>query len=318
VHQPVMLKEILAAMAPADGEVYVDGTFGGGGTARGLLDAAGCEVWGIDRDPAAVNRAAPLIATYGGRLRVLTGRFSEMAELLDGEGVTAVDGIALDLGVSSDQLDAPLRGFSFANDGPLDMRMEGSGQTAADVVNTGAQADLADIIHRFGQDRRARRIARAIVAARAERPISRTLELAAIVARAAPAPQGPGRIHPATRTFQALRIHVNNELGPGGELPCGLMAAERLLAPRGRLAVLSFHSLEDGAVKSFLRTRSGTAPRPSRHAPPPASQRPVSFRLAFRGVQKPDENEIRRNPRSRSARLRAAIRTDAAAWEAAT
>jgi 16S rRNA (cytosine1402-N4)-methyltransferase len=313
-----MLKEILAAMAPADGEVYVDGTFGGGGTARGLLDAAGCEVWGVDRDPAAVNGAAALIATYGGRLRVLTGRFSEMAELLDGEGVTAVDGIALDLGVSSDQLDAPLRGFSFANDGPLDMRMEGSGQTAADVVNTGAEEDLADIIHRFGQDRRARRIARAIVAARAERPISRTLELAAIVARAAPARQGPGRIHPATRTFQALRIHVNNELGPGGELACGLMAAERLLAPRGRLAVLSFHSLEDGAVKSFLRTRSGTAPRPSRHAPPHASQRPASFRLAFRGVQKPDENEIRRNPRSRSARLRAAIRTDAAAWEAVT
>ncbi len=315
VHQPVMLGEVLAGMAPADGEVYVDGTFGGGGTACGLLDAASCEVWGIDRDPDAVGRAAPLVAAYGGRLRVLNGRFSEMAEILNGQGVGTVDGVALDLGVSSDQLDDADRGFSFANDGPLDMRMDGAGASAADVVNTASEDDLGDIIHFFGQDRRARRIARAIVAARDRQPIERTVELAGIVAKAAPAPRGPGRIHAATRTFQALRIHVNNELGPAGELARGLNAAERLLAPHGRLAVISFHSLEDGAVKRFLRTRSGAAPGPSRHAPPHMTDRAPSFRLAFRGVEKPGEAEVRRNPRARSARLRAALRTTAAAWE---
>ena len=318
VHRPVMLDEVLAAMAPADGEVYVDGTFGGGGTACGLLDAASCEVWGIDRDPAAVDRAAPLIAAYGGRLRVLNGRFSEMAELLNGAGVGTVDGVTLDLGVSSDQLDDAQRGFSFANDGPLDMRMDGSGACAADVVNTVSEDDLGDIIHFYGQDRRARRIARAIVAARERHPIERTLELADIVARAAPAPRGPRRIHPATRTFQALRIHVNNELGPHGELARGLSAAERLLAPRGRLAVISFHSLEDGSVKRFLQTRSGAAPRPSRHAPPRPSPRAPSFRHVLRGARKPGDAEVRRNPRSRSARLRAAVRTNADAWDQAT
>lgn len=317
VHQPVMLHEVLAALAPADGEVYVDGTFGGGGTACGLLNAAGCEVWGIDRDPAAVDRAGPLIAAYGGRLRVLQGRFSEMAELLDGHGVRCVDGVALDLGLSSDQLDDARRGFSFANDGPLDMRMDGVGESAADVVNFATQDDLGEIIRLYGQDRRARRIARAIVAARTKHPIARTLELAGIVARAAPSPRGPGRIHPATRTFQALRIHVNNELGPGGELAAGLAAAERLLAPHGRLAVIAFHSLEDGPVKRFLRTRSGAAPRPSRHAPPNVSGRAPSFRLTFRGAQKPDDAEVRRNPRARSARLRAAVRTEAPAWDEA-
>lgn len=312
-HQPVMLAEVLAALAPADGEVYVDGTFGGGGYARPLLEAADCRVWGLDRDPDAVARGQGLADRYGGRLTVVQGRFSQMDSILAAHGVGAVDGVALDLGLSSDQLADPERGFSFRLDGPLDMRMDKEGDSAADFVNRADAETLSDVIRRHGEERHARRIARAIVAARTERPITRTLHLAEVVAAAVPAARG--RLHPATRTFQALRIHTNNELGEDGELALGLRAAERLLAPDGRIAVVSFHSLEDRVVKQFLNERSGHTGLRSRHLPPDtAGRRPPSFRLQFRGVQKPAEAETSANPRARSARLRAAVRTTAPAW----
>ena len=263
-HQPVMLAQVLAALAPADGEVYVDGTFGGGGYARPILEAADCRVWGLDRDPDAVARGQGLADRYGGRLTVVQGRFSQMDSILAAHGVAAVDGVTLDLGLSSDQLGDPARGFSFRLDGPLDMRMDRDGDTAANFVNRADAQTLSDVIWRYGEERRARRIARAIVNARAEGPITRTLQLADIIAAAVPA----GRLHPATRTFQALRIHTNNELGDDGELALGLSAAERLLAPEGRLAVVSFHSLEDRMVKRFLNDRSGHTGFRSRHLPP--------------------------------------------------
>ena len=312
-HQPVMLAEILAALAPADGEVYVDGTFGGGGYSCPLLEAADCQVWGLDRDPDAVSRARGLAERYGGRLTVVQGRFSQMESILARLGVGAVDGVALDLGLSSDQLADPERGFSFRLDGPLDMRMEKKGATAADFVNRADAEALSDVIRRYGEDRHARRIARAIVAARAEQPITRSLQLADVVASAVPAARS--RLHPATRTFQALRIHTNGELGEDGELAQGLRAAERLLAPNGRIAVVSFHSLEDRLVKQFLNERTGNTGLRSRHLPPDtASRRPPSFRLQFRGTHKPGDMETSANPRARSARLRAAVRTAAPAW----
>ncbi len=313
-HRPVMLHEVLAAIAPADGEVYVDGTFGGGGYSLPMLEAAGCRVWGIDRDPEAVARGRAAEASSGGRLSVVQGRFSQMDTLLAAQGVAAVNGVALDLGVSSFQLADPARGFSFRLDGPLDMRMAKEGPTAADFVNKADEGALADVIRRYGEERRARRIARAIVAARRERPITRTVQLADLIASAASG--GRGRLHPATRTFQALRIYVNQELGDNGELALGLRAAERLLAPEGRIAVVSFHSLEDRLVKEFLGQRSARSSGRSRHLPPdPTRRRPPSFRLQFRGVRKPDPSEIDANPRARSARLRAAVRTDAPAWQ---
>ncbi len=231
-------------------------------------------------------------------------------------GVHRVDGIALDLGLSSLQLDDPERGFSFQNDGPLDMRMTQAGPTAAELVNTVPEAELADIIHRFGEERGARRIARAIVRARDRAPIRRTGELARIVA--ATARGARGTVHPATRTFQAIRIWVNNELGEEGELGRGLVAAERLLRPGGRVAVISFHSLEDRQVKRFLNRRAGATPRPTRHLPIAGSQAQApSFRLIARRVRKPKQHEITANRRARSARLRAAVRTDASPWPAA-
>ena len=304
-HVPVLLDEVLAALAPAAGEVFVDGTFGAGGYAAGLLEAADCTVWGIDRDARAIAIGRSLAPRFAGRLRLLQGRFGEMDRLLAQEGVTAGDGIALDLGVSSMQIDEPERGFSFAEDGPLDMRMGPDGPSAADVVNEADEADLADIIWRFGEERRSRRVARAIVQARERAPLRRTAELAALVARAV---GGAGRIHPATRTFQALRIYVNDELG---ELARGLDAAARLLDTGGRLAVVSFHSLEDRMVKRFLDgPRAGVA---SRHLPE-AIAAPAPFRPLRRGGETPGEAEQARNPRSRSARLRAGVRT-AAAWD---
>lgn len=312
-HQPVMVTEMLAAMAPAGGETYVDGTFGGGGYSSPLLEAADCQVFGLDRDPDAVGRARGLVERYGGRLTVVQGRFSQMETILSSHGVGTVNGVTLDLGLSSDQLADPQRGFSFRLDGPLDMRMEQEGATAADFVNRADADSLSDVIRRYGEDRHARRIARAIVAARAERPITRSLHLAEIVASAVPAARS--RLHPATRTFQALRIHTNSELGEDGELARGLRAAERLLAPNGRIAVVSFHSLEDRLVKQFLNERSGNTGLRSRHLPPDtAGRRPPSFRLQFRGAQKPGEAETSANPRARSARLRAAVRTAAPAW----
>ena len=312
-HTPVMLAEVLEALSPRHGAIYVDGTFGAGGYARALLDAADCRVWAIDRDPEAAARGAALAARYSGRLAVLCGRFGEMDRLLAASGVTAVDGVALDLGVSSMQLDEARRGFSFRQDGPLDMRMSQEGPSAADVVNGAAEGELADIIHRFGEEHRARRIAHAIVEARRDGRIERTLQLAEIVRRCQPKPKpGADTIDPATRTFQALRIHVNDELG---ELDRGLEAAEALLVPGGRLAVVSFHSLEDRAVKNFLRERTGRAAHASRHTPFRGGEaRAPSFTALSRRAIRPSPAETAVNARARSARLRAAVRTAAPSW----
>jgi 16S rRNA (cytosine1402-N4)-methyltransferase len=305
-HLPVLLDEVVAALAPRDGATYVDGTFGGGGYTAALLDAAQCRVVGIDRDPDAMARGAALAVRYAGRLRLVEGRFGDMARLLGDEKVA---GVALDLGVSSPQIDDPARGFSFRADGPLDMRMGRDGESAADLINTASEAQLADIIRDYGEERFARRIARAIVA---RRPIARTGELAEVVRTAIPR-RDPSGIDPATRTFQALRIAVNDELG---ELDRGLAAAEEVLEPGGRLAVVSFHSLEDRRVKDFLKRRSDAAPRGSRHLPAAAAPAP-SFRLLTRKPIEPSAAELRRNPRARSARLRAAERTAALPWSEA-
>jgi 16S rRNA (cytosine1402-N4)-methyltransferase len=309
-HRSVMLAEVLQILAPRDGAIYVDGTFGAGGYARGLLEAAKCHVWGIDRDPEAIARGRELQINFPGRIDLVSGRFSEMDRLLSTRGIVAVDGVALDLGVSSPQIDDPARGFSFRHDGPLDMRMERQGASAADAVNRLEEHELADIIFRYGEEKQARRIARAIVRRRDERPIARTLELAEIVRRVVD--RTGDAVDPATRTFQALRIHVNDELG---ELDRGLRAAERLLTRGGRLAVVAFHSLEDRAVKTFLRKRSGGEDRGSRHLPQPVAGRATpTFELIQKRAMRPSAAEIAENPRARSARLRAAMRTAASPW----
>lgn len=305
-HQPVLLTEVVTALAPRDGAIYVDGTFGAGGYSRALLDAANCTVFAIDRDPDAVSGAKPLLERYAGRLHILQGRFGDMTDLLSREGISAVNGVTLDFGVSSMQLDQAARGFSFRFSGPLDMRMEQAGDSAADLVNTMAEQPLADLIFTFGEEKKARRIAKAIIAARALAPITETQQLADIVRRAI-GPTPGLRIDPATRTFQALRIAVNDEMG---EIDRGLAAAEQVLAPGGRLAVVSFHSLEDRRVKAFLRDRSGTAPRGSRHLPDIHQAQQPQFRLIAPGGIAPGEAEIARNPRARSARLRVAERLD--------
>ncbi len=312
-HRPVMVEEMVEALDPTEGEMFVDGTYGGGGHSRALLGAAACIVWGIDRDPTAVALGRAEEAASGGRLRVIEGAFGDMEALLARHGVHRVDGVALDLGLSSDQLDDPDRGFSFRDDGPLDMRMAQAGPTAAELVNAASEAELADIIHCFGEERGARRIARAIVRARDVSPIRRTRELARIVASTVR--RTPRGVHPATRTFQAIRIWVNGELGEEGELGRGLAAAERLLRPGGRVAVISFHSLEDRQVKRFLSQRAGGLPRPARHLPIAPEEAPApSFRLIARRVRKPKPSEIAANRRARSARLRAAVRTEAPPW----
>lgn len=307
-HAPVLVREVVDVLAPKDGGIYVDATFGAGGYSRALLRAADCTVWAIDRDPAARATGDALAEEFGGRLTLLTGRFGDMERLLSQVGVDRVDGVALDLGVSSMQLDEAGRGFSFRFDGPLDMRMGQEGRTAADVVNEVGERDLADIIYKFGEERASRRIAKAIAAQRAKTPFTRTRELAELI-RSVVAKSKDG-IDPATRTFQALRIYVNDELG---ELERGLKACEALLVPGGRVAVVSFHSLEDRVVKSFLRDRSGGAPRPSRHMPDPAVGRDQSepaavFKIHKRSGVKPKADEVAANPRSRSARLRWAER----------
>ncbi|MGN6515356.1 MAG: 16S rRNA (cytosine(1402)-N(4))-methyltransferase RsmH [Rhizomicrobium sp.] len=295
-HVPVMLSEVLEALQPRDGAVYIDGTFGGGGYAKAILEAADCRVVGIDRDPDAIARGKELAKQFGGRLTVMQGTFSEMDELFDGES----DGVVLDLGVSSFQFDEADRGFSFREDGPLDMRMSKSGESAADFVNTAEEAELVRVIRDLGEERFARKVARAIIAAR---PLSRTAELADVVAKAL----GPAAlrhpIHPATRTFQALRIHVNDELG---ELERGLEAAERVLKAGGRLVVVAFHSLEDRIVKRFLSERAKPQSAGSRHAPAMASAHAQTFRLVTTKPRTPTEAETASNPRARSARLRAA------------
>ena len=303
-HIPVLLGPILEAVAPVDGH-WLDGTFGAGGYARGLLGAGAAKVTGVDRDPD-VFRMADWAAEYGERLELVQGTFGE----LDSYG-SDLDGVVLDLGVSSMQLDRPERGFSFLRDGPLDMRMSQSGPSAADLVNGAREADLADILYGYGEERASRRIARAIVAARAEAPFETTLALAELVEKVLPRPK-PGQAHPATRSFQALRIAVNDELG---QLVAGLEAAERALAASGKLAVVTFHSIEDRIVKRFLQTRSGGMGQGSRHAPEVQQIEPA-WRLTPRKAIGPDAAELAANPRARSARLRIATRTQAPAGPA--
>lgn len=313
-HAPVMLDAVLEVLNPRDGGIYVDGTFGGGGYSRALLAAADCTVWGIDQDPEACARGKAIAAAFDGRLCVLQGRFGDMQSLLAAHDVGLVDGVALDIGVSSFQLDDRTRGFSFREDGPLDMRMSKAGPSAADIVNSMDETGLADLIFRYGEERRSRRIARAIVAARNVEPIHNTLRLADLVRRSYPPRhrRPADGIDPATRTFQALRIYVNDELG---ELSRGLAAAEAILAEGGRLAVVSFHSLEDRIVKNFLNEHAGEMPGPSRHAPLETIEAPApSFTRLGRRAMRPGKDEIAANPRARSARLRAGERTAAAPW----
>ena len=311
-HNSVMADEVVRGLAPVDGGVYVDGTFGAGGYSAAILRSAKCTVWGIDRDPLAQTFAEKLSQSYPGKITVLSGCFGDMEALLDAAGVVKVDGVALDIGVSSMQIDNPERGFSFRGDGPLDMRMGSDGQTAADVVNKFGEEELANIIYNYGEERASRRIAQAIVELRRTKEISRTGQLASLI-RSVVSKSKDG-IDPATRTFQALRIYVNDELG---ELDRGLFAAERLLAPRGKLAVVSFHSLEDRKVKMFLRDRTGDAPRPSRHLPDTGVVSVPTFKVTKRSGFKASDAEVKMNPRSRSARLRVAERTDAPVLEAA-
>lgn len=311
-HIPVMLEEVLTHLAPKDGEVYVDGTFGAGGYTSAFLDSSDCTVIAIDRDPSALAAASPLKEKYGARLILLHGCFGDALDLVRTAGYERINGFVLDVGVSSMQIDRPDRGFSFREDGPLDMRMDtsGDGKTAADIVNTHSEKDLADIIYQYGEERHSRRIARRIIEERTEEPVKTTARLADIVRSVVPKSQ-KDKIDPATRTFQALRIAVNDEIG---ELGRALSAAESLLAPGGRLLVVSFHSLEDGTVKNFLYERSGRAGGISRHLPVLQMQEALpTFILSPRKALKPSEKEIKNNSRSRSARLRCAVRTDALA-----
>jgi 16S rRNA (cytosine1402-N4)-methyltransferase len=302
-HVPVLLRQVIDHLAPRDGGVYIDGTFGAGGYTTAILGAAATRVVGIDRDATAIAGGQPLVDAASGRLTLVEGRFADLDALADGAGVEAADGVVLDLGVSSMQLDAPGRGFSFRHDGPLDMRMGPGGPSAADVVAAASERDLADIIFNLGEERHSRAVARAIVAARRERAVVTTGALADIVGRVV---RGrPGDIHPATRTFQALRLFVNDELG---QLEGGLVAAERILRPGGRLVVVAFHSLEDRIVKTFLAGRSGTGGG-SRHMPE-VKLEAATFRTLTRRPVTPDDSETTENPRARSARLRAAERTD--------
>ncbi len=301
-----MLAEVLAAVGPRDGGIYVDGTFGAGGYTRAILDKARCKVVAIDRDPDAIRAGQTLKQNYAERLTLIEGRFGDMQALL--ADVTAVDGVVLDIGVSSMQIDEAARGFSFMRDGPLDMRMSQEGATAADAVNTLAPEQLSRIIHIFGEEPRARAIARAIVRARTDEPITTTGALVAAIEKATGRQRPQDRIHPATRTFQALRIHVNGELD---ELVEALHAAEKLLAPGGRLAVVTFHSLEDRIVKRFFTSRAGKLPSASRHLPEARMPPPPSFELPFKGHLEASAAETARNPRARSAKLRAGIRTQA-------
>ena len=305
-HIPVLLDEVIRNLDVGPGDTVVDGTFGAGGYSRAILET-GARVVAFDRDPTVRRFAEGLSAD---RFRLVEGVFSRMDDEL---GEATVDGVALDLGVSSMQIDQAERGFSFMQDGPLDMRMGGDGPTAADLVNTTEQEELARMIFVYGEERESRRVARAIVRRREEQPFSRTLELADFVERALGGRRG-AKIHPATRTFQGLRIAVNEELA---ELEAGLVAAERTLKTGGRLCVVTFHSLEDRIVKSFLSTRSGRVPGGSRYAPPVVQDAAPSFRLIFNGAQASSDAEARANPRARSAKLRAAVRTDAPVWKAA-
>jgi 16S rRNA (cytosine1402-N4)-methyltransferase len=307
----VLLSQVVAQLNPQDGEAYIDGTFGAGGYTCAILAAADCRVLAVDRDPTAIARAKLLAAELPGRVTAVEAPFSTLDVIAEREGLAPVDGVVLDIGVSSMQLDEPERGFSFQTEGPRDMRMSRQGTTAADVVNGGDEARLARILYVLGEERRSRAIARAIVAARAEAPLQTTKALADVVARVFGGRKVDGR-HPATRTFQALRIYVNDELG---ELAKALGAAERCLKPGGRLVVVTFHSLEDRIVKRFLSERSGKESRASRHQPEQSIKTaPASFRIVNPRPLTPSKGELEVNPRARSARARVAVRTDAPAW----
>jgi 16S rRNA (cytosine1402-N4)-methyltransferase len=307
-HLPVMRAEVLALLAPHDGGTYLDATFGGGGHAAAILDAAHCTLFAIDRDPAAIARGAALARRYPGRLTLIEGCFGAMLDLLAHTGVTRLDGIVMDLGVSSFQLDDAARGFSYRLSGPLDMRMGREGPTAAELVNRLSPAALASLLAEYGEERHARRIARAVLAARAKAPIATTAELAAIIRRVVPPSRD--RIDPATRSFQALRIRVNDELD---EIANGLAQAASLLGPGGRLVAIAFHSLEDRLVKRFMIEATGRAPAPSRHAPSTLRSPAARFRLLTPKALRPGAAEIATNPRAASARLRAIERLDEAA-----
>ncbi len=303
-HIPVLLAPLLRSVTPVSGR-WLDGTFGAGGYTRGLLEVGADKVYGVDRDPLAFEMAAPWVSDYGARIELVEGVFSKMDEYAQD-----LDGVVLDLGVSSMQLDLAERGFSFMKDGPLDMRMSQDGQSAADIVNEASEAEIADILFHYGEERASRRIARAIVRERTAAPITTTLALTEIIEKCLPRPK-PGQSHPATRSFQGLRIAVNDEYG---ELFRGMMAAERALKPGGLLAVVTFHSIEDRMVKRFMQSRAGRTGNVNRYAPETEKEQPT-FELITRKAVGPDEDELAVNPRSRSAKLRVARRTEAPAGD---
>lgn len=310
-HIPVLLDEVITALRPKAGEVYVDGTFGAGGYTRAILDRADCTVIAIDQDPEALPRASAMQAKYGARLKFIVGNFADMQVLLAKENILHVDGIVLDIGVSSMQLDTPERGFSFRFDAPLDMRMSQDGMSAADFLNSADEAEIARVLREYGEEPAARKIAKVVIAKRAEAPILTTKQFAELVHSVV------GRKHktdPATKSFQALRIHVNDELGA---LKAVLVAAEQLLKPEGRLVVVSFHSLEDRIVKQYFKERSASNDNGSRHMPVRQDLKLPSFHLVRPVKMRATEAEILHNPKSRSATLRRGIRSENPAWGAA-
>ncbi|WP_392354220.1 16S rRNA (cytosine(1402)-N(4))-methyltransferase RsmH [Brevundimonas sp. LF-1] len=316
-HAPVLLAEVIEALDPKPGDVIIDATFGAGGYTRAVLER-GAEVVALDRDPTVQPFAEAVARDFPDRFQLIRTPFSGLAEAFEESGKAKLDGAVFDIGVSSMQLDQAERGFSFMRDGPLDMRMSANsdhgGETAADIVNTWDHGPLAHIFKLYGDERQSGRVATAILRRRVEQPFTRTLDLAEVVEKALGGRRGAA-IHPATRVFQALRIAVNDELG---ELERGLEAAEATLAPGGRLVVVTFHSLEDRIVKAFLTERTGNAPGGSRHAPVAVETRKPSFDLLFKGAREAGEAELAANPRARSAKIRAAVRTHAPAWGAAT
>ena len=311
-HAPVLLDDVIEALAPKPGDVIIDATFGAGGYTRAIL-ATGAQVIALDRDPTVQRHADAVANDYPGKFQLIRTAFSGLVDAFAETGQAKLDGAVFDIGVSSMQLDEAERGFSFMRDGPLDMRMSSEGESAADIVNGWDHGPLAHILKQYGDERQSGRIATAILRRRTTQPFARTLDLADVVEKALGGRRG-APTHPATRTFQALRIAVNDELG---ELIKGLEAAERTLSPGGRLVVVTFHSLEDRIVKAFLTERSGNAPGGSRHAPVAIETRKPSFTLQFKGAREAGEAELAANPRSRSAKLRAAVRTQAPAWKAA-
>jgi len=311
-HAPVLLAEVLEALSPRPGDVMIDATFGAGGYTRAIL-ATGAEVIGLDRDPTVQPHADAVARDFPGKFTLIRTPFSSLADAFAETGKPRLDGAVFDIGVSSMQLDQAERGFSFMRDGPLDMRMSSDGESAADIVNTYDHGPLAHLIKLYGEERQSGRIATAILRRRTTQPFTRTLDLADVIEKTLGGRRG-APTHPATRTFQALRIAVNDELG---ELEAGLAAAEATLAPGGRLAVVTFHSLEDRIVKAFFTERSGNAPGGSRHAPVAIETRKPSFNLMFKGAREAGDEECAVNPRARSAKLRAGIRTDAPVWKTA-